>query len=362
MTDFVPARVQAVKKLPAGQGWSYEPKFDGYRGLLVNSASGKGSVWSRNQKDLGLWFPELVSLASRLPPATVLDGEIVIPTANGVTFIGLQRRLASLGRESPVAFIAFDALRCDEDLRRQTLSRRRGRLARLVDAAGESSLQLMTHTTDRDAASAWLDPSVSLAGIEGVVAKFDEPYPKAEVRRWRKVRRLSTTEFMVRGFVLEAQGAMRLVLASIGTDARLVGTSHPISGAQLKPLDNLVSHAHRAEHRIWAPFEDGRRDWYELPPKARLIAEVQSQRSTREYYVSQPDSCGGESPSPLAGVLVEAHDSPAVASCRDNSTSAEMPAHGRALIDARGPAGIRAGVISPRLAGVSWCRTQRRIA
>jgi len=274
MTAFVPARLQAVKELPVGKGWSYEPKFDGYRGLLVSSPTGKGSIWSRNQKDLGRWFPELVSLASRLPPATVLDGEIVMPTGNGVSFIGLQRRLASLGRESPVAFIAFDALRCDEDLRTQTLSSRRGRLARLVDAAADSSLQLMTHTSDQDAASAWLDPNVSLAGIEGVVAKFDEPYPKAEVRRWRKIRRLSTTEFMVRGFVLEPQGAMRLVLSSIDGDDRLVGTTYPISAAQLRPLDNLVGRAHRAEHRIWAPFEDGRRDWYELPPKAQLIAEV----------------------------------------------------------------------------------------
>jgi ATP-dependent DNA ligase len=274
MSAFVPARLGAVSDLPIGQGWLYEPKFDGYRGLLVTGASGRGSLWSRNEKDLGRWFPELVSMAGRLPRGTVLDGEIVMPTESGVSFIGLQRRLASLGRESPVAFIAFDALRCTEDLRSLRLSQRRQRLERLIEAAGDSSLQMMTQTSDRDAAVAWLDPQMSLAGIEGVVAKLDEPYPKPNTRRWRKARRVSTKEFAVRGFIPEGHEAMRLVLAMADPEARLVGTSYPITGRDLKPLADFVDQARPAERRIWAPFEDGRNDWYELPPAAELIAEV----------------------------------------------------------------------------------------
>jgi ATP-dependent DNA ligase len=274
MSEFVPARLQAVADLPIGRGWLYEPKFDGYRGLLVTSGSGKGSLWSRNEKDLSRWFPDLVSLAGQLPKATVLDGEIVMPTGTGVSFIQLQRRLASLGRESPVAFIAFDALRCDADLRSLPLTQRRQRLERLVEAADNPSLQLMTQTSDRDAALAWLNPQMSLAGVEGVVAKFDEPYPKRDARRWRKVRRVSTREFAVRGFIPEGHGAMRLVLATTDPEARLVGTSYPISDMDLKPLADFVDKARPAERRVWAPFEDGRHDWYELPPAAELIAEV----------------------------------------------------------------------------------------
>ena len=52
MATFTPARLQAVKQIPSGRGWLYEPKFDGYRGLLATSEAGKGSVWSRNNKDL----------------------------------------------------------------------------------------------------------------------------------------------------------------------------------------------------------------------------------------------------------------------------------------------------------------------
>ena len=271
MTEFAPARLQAIKELPVGEGWLYEPKFDGYRGLLVNSATGKGSLWSRNDKDLGRWFPELIALAGRLPRGTVLDGEIVMPTPTGVSFLALQGRLASLGRESPVAFIAFDVLRCGDDLRGDALSRRRRRLLRLVDEVADTSLQLMEQTSDRDAALAWLEEDLSISGIEGVVAKLDEPYPRPEAKRWRKVRRTATMELAVRGFVPEANGSMRLVLAE---GSNLVGTTYPIAGADAKAIQSIALNATPAEHRIWAPFEDGRRDWLELPPGIELVAEV----------------------------------------------------------------------------------------
>ena len=271
MAAFVPARLQSVKEIPRGDGWLYEPKFDGYRGLLVNSPSGRGSVWSRNDKDLGRYFPELVALASRLPRSTILDGEIVMPTPAGVSFLALQQRLAAIGRESPVAFIAFDVLRRDDDLRSQKLSQRRRHLETLVSGAGESSLQLMTQTKDPEVAAAWLDESLSLSGIEGLVAKLDEPYPQPEARRWRKVRRVSTMEFKVVGFVPEARGSIRLVLGNAGG---LVGTTYPVSGSDLKALEPLLARALPAEHRIRAPFDDGRAEWFRLPPRSSLVAEV----------------------------------------------------------------------------------------
>ena len=274
MGEYAAARLQAVKELPSGSGWLYEPKLDGYRGLLVSNSNSNGSVWSRNDKDLGRWFPELVALAGRLPRDTIIDGEIVMPTETGVSFIALQRRLALLGRESPVAFVAFDILRCADDLRQQRLSERRPRLERIVDETADSLLQLVTQTNDRETAIAWLDESLSISGIEGAVAKPDEAYPRPEAKRWRKVRRLRTMEFKVRGFAPEAQGAMRLVLSGDGFKSHLVGTTYPISGVDLEPLEGLIANAKPAEHRVWAPFDDGRREWYELPSDSHLVAEV----------------------------------------------------------------------------------------
>jgi len=273
MSEYAPARLMPVKALPAGGDWLYEPKWDGYRGLLVNSASGRGSLWSRNDKDLGRWFPELVELAGRLPRGTVLDGEIVMPTSSGVSFIALQRRLASGGRDSPVAFIAFDVLRVGDDARHEKLSERRERLERLVAELADSSLQLISQTDDREAAAAWLDDNLSISGIEGVVAKLDEPYPKPATKRWWKVKRVSTMEFTVRGFIPEGD-SMRLVLSGDDLGSKVVGTTYPIAGIDLAPLERLVPRSLPAAHRMWAPFEDGRRDWYELPSGSTLVAEV----------------------------------------------------------------------------------------
>jgi ATP-dependent DNA ligase len=144
---------------------------------------------------------------------------------------------------------------------------------RIVESTAQTSLQLMTQTRDRSAAAAWLDESLSITGIEGVVAKLDEPYPKPEAKRWRKVKRVATMEFAVRGFIPEGE-AMRLVLAVSSADPQLVGTTYPISGRDTKPLEQFLHKATPAEHRIWAPFEDGRRDWYELPRDEALVAEV----------------------------------------------------------------------------------------
>jgi ATP-dependent DNA ligase len=80
---FSPAKLQLVKRVPTGRGWLYEPKFDGYRGIVARESSGRVLVRSRNDKDLGRFFPELIRLAEMLPAGTVIDGEIVRPVVGG---------------------------------------------------------------------------------------------------------------------------------------------------------------------------------------------------------------------------------------------------------------------------------------
>ena len=282
MPTLSPARLIAVKEIPSGTGWLYEPKLDGYRGLLVSNAKRAGSVWSRNAKDLGRFFPELVDLAARLPADTALDGEIVMPTQTGVSFVQLQQRLMvrqsereKVGRELPVAFVAFDLLRDrGEDIRGERLRDRRSKLQRHVDRQADQLLQMVIQTPDRDVAANWLDPSLSMSGIEGVVAKQNEAYPKPEAKRWRKVRRVVTTEFEVHGFIPEDKGAFRLVLAiGTGDDARIVGTTYPIGADDAALLSSLIPRSVPGSRRIWGPFESDRHDvWFQLP--RGLIAEV----------------------------------------------------------------------------------------
>src|SRR5215469_4396107 len=117
MHELSPARLAVAQDLPRGAGWVYEPKFDGYRCLLVKDAHGRPFARSRNGKDLARYLPELLRLVDGLPAGTVLDGEAVKPTRDGVSFWELQRRLmlplpdrAAEARRAPAALVAFDLL------------------------------------------------------------------------------------------------------------------------------------------------------------------------------------------------------------------------------------------------------------
>jgi bifunctional non-homologous end joining protein LigD len=80
--------------LPVGLVWRYEPKLDGFRGLVWHSQGGLIRLLSRNARDLAPWFPQLARASTGLPPGTLVDGEIVIADARGYPDFGaLQHRL-----------------------------------------------------------------------------------------------------------------------------------------------------------------------------------------------------------------------------------------------------------------------------
>src|SRR5438045_8015040 len=107
---------ELVRELPAGDGWQYEPKWDGFRGVLEND-SGELALWSRNARPLLRYFPELRELGDRLPPHSALDGEIVIEQGGRLEFDLLQMRLhpaesrvRKLAAAKPARFVCFDVL------------------------------------------------------------------------------------------------------------------------------------------------------------------------------------------------------------------------------------------------------------
>src|SRR5947209_4683820 len=107
------------QRLPTGDLWRYEPKLDGFRGLLWHTPSGSIHLLSRNLKDLSHAFPELVQAGRDLPLDTVVDGEIVIADADGQSnFSALQERLGTARKDavrealqSPAVLLAFDLVR-----------------------------------------------------------------------------------------------------------------------------------------------------------------------------------------------------------------------------------------------------------
>ncbi|MCX8099449.1 MAG: ATP-dependent DNA ligase [Casimicrobiaceae bacterium] len=122
--------------------WQVEWKYDGIRAQLVRR-EGKVWLWSRGEELVTERFPEVAEAAQALPEGTVLDGELLVgsadapqPFARLQTRIGRRRLTAKLLAEIPVRFVAYDLLEQDGvDLRSRTLAERRARLEALLTGA-----------------------------------------------------------------------------------------------------------------------------------------------------------------------------------------------------------------------------------
>jgi ATP-dependent DNA ligase len=175
---FPPMEAELVRELPGGDGWQYEPKWDGFRGLLENT-SGELRLWSRNARPLLRYFPELEPLGKILPASSALDGEIVIERDGVLDFDAMQTRLhpaesrvRKLSGEIPARFIAFDVLVWKgEEVWPLPLTKRRAKLLRSA-----KRFELSPATTELEQALDWLERFESI-GLDGVIAKrLDAPY------------------------------------------------------------------------------------------------------------------------------------------------------------------------------------------
>src|SRR5260221_14287615 len=141
---LAPMLSSAADALPGGEGWLFEPKWDGFRTLVFRDGD-EIMLQSRDEKPMNRYFPELVApLAAALPKRCVIDGEIVIVGPRGLDFEALllrihpaASRVKILTEQTPASFVAWDLLALgDEDLREAPLATRRERLERgLRDAA-----------------------------------------------------------------------------------------------------------------------------------------------------------------------------------------------------------------------------------
>ena len=141
-----PMLAKLAEELPTGDGFLYEPKWDGFRAIVFRGESDV-FIQSRDLRPLDRYFPELHELfLEKLPPGCVIDGEIVIAGPNGLDFDALQLRLhpaasrvAKLARETPASFVGFDLLAVGgRDLRSAPQSERRARLERAAGRVGSA--------------------------------------------------------------------------------------------------------------------------------------------------------------------------------------------------------------------------------
>src|SRR5581483_1901808 len=167
---FPPMEAELVRELPAGDGWQYEPKWDGFRGVLENVGK-ELALWSRKGRPLLRYFPELRPLGDLLPPHSALDGEIVIERDGRLDFDSMQMRLhpaesrvRKLAAEIPAQFVAFDVLLWEKNpTHALPLEERRAALEQLP-------FTISPATSDAKQAEAWLS-QLEATGLDGVIAK-----------------------------------------------------------------------------------------------------------------------------------------------------------------------------------------------
>ena len=201
-----PMLCKAAPALPDGDGWLFEPKWDGFRALVFRDGD-RLVIQSRDGKPLERYFPEVVAaLAPQLPPRVVLDGELVIATGSALDFEALLTRIhpaasrvATLAAAHPASYVAWDLLALgDDDLRARPQVERRAALE--VALAGARPPLLVTPVTrDRAVAADWF-ARFEGAGLDGVIAKpADLPY-RAGQRAMVKIKHARTADCAVAGF------------------------------------------------------------------------------------------------------------------------------------------------------------------
>lgn len=257
---------KATHELPAAGGIVYEPKWDGFRGIVFRDGD-ELEIGSRNERPLTRYFPELREpLLAQLPGRCVLDGEIVIAAEHGLDFDALLQRIhpaatriAQLAKATPASFVAFDLLALgDEDLRPRPFSERRALLEQAL-ASAESPLHLTPATTDRSVAEDWFRRFEG-AGLDGVVAKASHLAYRENERVMAKVKHERTADCVVAGFRWHKDGAGigSLLLGLYDDEGRLhhVGVAASFAVARRRELvDELAPYRESAlEGHPWADW------------------------------------------------------------------------------------------------------------
>ena len=285
--DTPPMEAKLTDAIPEGEGWQFEPKWDGFRCLAFRDG-GEISLMSKSGKPLARYFPEIVeALLGLKQKRFVLDGELVLPVGEALSFAALQMRLhpaasrvAKLSRETPAQLMLFDCLQLGaKDLSGKPLAERREALERFMVEAASPRLLLSPVTTERKVAERWF--AHTGGALDGIVAKrLDQPYRPGE-RAMVKVKHVRTADCVVGGYRLSGKKVGSLLLGLYDAKGKLnyVGYTSSFSdedrAALLPKLEPLRGESAFAGSSPGGPsrWSNGRStEWVAL--KADLVVEV----------------------------------------------------------------------------------------
>jgi ATP-dependent DNA ligase len=286
-------------ELPADDGWQYEPKWDGFRCLARRDGEAV-TLTSKSGKPLARYFPEVVDLLRAAGDRQfLLDGELIIPLGDALSFEALQLRLhpaesriRRLAAETPAELMAFDLLELgDQSLAERPLAERRTALERFMANNRVPGLLLSPATRDRRTALAWLKRSGE--ALDGVIAKrLDLDYRPGE-RAMVKVKQQRTADCVVGGFrYAEAKpevGSLLLglydedgLLHHVGFTSAIAAKDRP---ALTKKLEKLIEPPGFTGNAPGGPSRwntDRTAQWQPLQPK--LVVEVRYDQVTGRRF------------------------------------------------------------------------------
>ena len=241
-----PMEARLEPDLPQGEGWTYEPKWDGFRCLAFRQGDAV-LLQAKSGKPLTRYFPEVAERLRRLDlDRFVVDGELLVAGGEGFGFDALQMRLhpaesriRRLSHETPATLMLFDLLAAPggQDEAAQPLAIRRVALEAFVAAAADPLLRLSPHTEAVAEAKAWL--AQGGPSVDGVMAKrLDASYAPGE-RAMVKVKRIRTADCVVGGFRYgQGTGLVGSLLLGLYRDGLLhhVGFTSSLSAAERPAL------------------------------------------------------------------------------------------------------------------------------
>lgn len=292
--DYAPMEAESASKLPKGENWLYEPKWDGFRCLAFRDGD-TVELRSKAGKPLGRYFPDVVQAVRSVSASKfVLDGEIVIAVDGAISFDDLllrihpaASRVKKLAAETPAELIAFDLLvdQAGEDLTDRPLRARREALESFAKAAltKTESIHLSPSTGELSVAQEWLEDAAH--GLDGVMAKREDlSYASGERGGMVKVKRMRTAECVVGGFRWSKNGKDigSLLLGLYGKDGRLhhVGFCSALNAARkmeakerVEPLRGGEGFSGNAPTGPSRWRKEGTGEWEGLRPE--LVVEVE---------------------------------------------------------------------------------------
>ena len=264
-TTFAPMEAESSGEIPHGSAWQYEPKWDGFRCLAFRDGD-RVDLVSKAGKPLARYFPDIVAAMLALTaPRFVLDGEIVVPLGDALSFDALlmrihpaKRRVDTLARETPATFIAFDLLvdAAGTSLVGEPLERRRPALEAFAHEHVPRGVpvRLSPATTDLRVVERWLRSLGS--GLDGIVAKrVDLPYQSGNRHGMLKIKQTRTADCVVGGFRYASTGK---VVGSLLLGLYDDGLLHHVGFTSNIPRGEKAALTTRLEQLIEPPGFTGR--------------------------------------------------------------------------------------------------------